>query len=563
MLAGSSICAQAAPSTPTVKPKSSPASRTSTPPKANAGEGVRALYQSAMALVQAGKTQDAMDAFDRLLRRFPGHQPALLQQARLLYQVDRIPEAYQAFARINPVGLDADVSYEYALCHFWMRQYERALYGFQRVPNGHPLADLANYYGGISALKLRRLVEAESMMDKAVVLPEKLAQSRTAYIKHISELKFILEKKGLSEERERERKRVEAEINKRNPEKLSIKETRDAQIRAYRHNGFELVEIAPIVGHDYKSQIIDKHGFSEETANLKTSYFEFKSGPLLRLPLKYGADQGAVGLQITARAEEQSRSGRERRNIQSDTLDDIQRIESRDTERTLIKYATLAMNPWIEVPSSLNIWFGFGGGLSFKYPDFETKDRSGVRRLYLQAGSKTKDQNAIGLLRYQFAQIVDADNRVTIGVHKGTLDANMGFLKIARLYGELHTEYFSYEDETIPGPTSTTSLSVDQEIRLPIGFSAGLKASGAYLGGYLFKDIPSYGDLEGDGQTYTGKIYLAARPIRWIEATLSQEFQKTVWTLHDADEETTDAFEQNTPDYQETFQAGIRLNLFF
>src|SRR5690606_4583050 len=120
--------------------------------------------------------------------------------------------------RVNPQGFDDETSYEYGWSFYTNKQWPGALYAVQRVTKGHALFDLANYYGAICAIKLKRYDEAEDMLDKAVVLPDKLAKSRTLYVKRGQARKLMQQKRVLAKERvdEKDRLKKESEAKKIN-----------------------------------------------------------------------------------------------------------------------------------------------------------------------------------------------------------------------------------------------------------------------------------------------------------------------------------------------------------
>ena len=166
------------------------------------------MFQRAQRLYDSGKYQGALNAYDAILRRYPGHEPTVIQLAKTLYRLDRITEAYNIFARVNPQYLDPETSYEYGWSFYNAKKWEGALFAFKKVPKGNSLYDLANYYGAVSAIKLRKLDEASDMLEKAVVLPSKLAKSRTIYAKHLQALQLMEEKSTLAKERQKERRRL-------------------------------------------------------------------------------------------------------------------------------------------------------------------------------------------------------------------------------------------------------------------------------------------------------------------------------------------------------------------
>ncbi len=544
----------AAPTMAIAKTKSSRSSGKQQVSKAN----VRKMFAAGLALFKARKFNQALIVFDRTLRQFPNHQPTIQLFAKALYRLDRIPESYQMFSKLNLNSLDIETSYEYALSHFWMRQYQPALAGFQRIPEGNALFDLANYYGGIAALKLTRLLEAETMIEKAVVLPLKLAKSRKNYLKHIQALKLLYEKKGLALDRQKEKKRIEAAIKKERAVRLSSKETKKA-VKDYKHQGFEAVDNRAELGINFKNQLIDRHGFSEETNTIRTTYFQFLGGPLISLPYKTGSDQAALGLQITGRAEEQLVEGKEQRNVQSDDLEDIRRIETTKETRELTKYGSFILRPWIEFPTPIRAWLSMGGSINFIYPDFERKDRTGTRSGYLRVGSKVPGKKFAA--KYQYGEVLNSDSKKITAVNTFLFIWNFEFTEYLGLDVSLKHDFFVYDDLAIDGPASATSFSTDLWDEIPFGFTIGAKLSGQYQSEFFIHDLPDHGEVSANGQTYTGKAYLLAEPIEWFSAEISQQVQKTTWIVTPSEAE--EPFQRYQPDWQQTFVGQVSLNLLF
>ena len=55
--------------------------------------GVVQLFAQAMQLYNAGKFAEALVAFDAIHRKYPAHEPTVVQYAKTLYRLDRIPES--------------------------------------------------------------------------------------------------------------------------------------------------------------------------------------------------------------------------------------------------------------------------------------------------------------------------------------------------------------------------------------------------------------------------------------------------------------------------------------
>ena len=169
---------------------------------------LRGTLDTANRYYELGRYNDALLGYNAIIQRYPDHTAALMQAAKIYYRLDRYNEAATFFNRVAITELDPETSYEYGWAFFSLKNYEPALRGFQRVPPGHSLSDLANYYGGISAIKLKRFEVAEDMLEKALVLPDKLAKSRTLYLKHVQALRLLHQQHELANERELERETI-------------------------------------------------------------------------------------------------------------------------------------------------------------------------------------------------------------------------------------------------------------------------------------------------------------------------------------------------------------------
>ena len=176
---------------------------------------IKQMTARAQDLQSQDRNQEAAKIYVTILNSYPRHEPTLINYAKLLYRMDKTSEACVIFSKVNLNHLDTATTYEYGLAHFWQKKYATAYTAFKRIPPGDSLYDLASYYGAISAFKLKRYTEAEFMMNKAVVLPESLQESKKNYQKYISEMKNFDEQRRLKEEAQLEKRRVLNEMNER------------------------------------------------------------------------------------------------------------------------------------------------------------------------------------------------------------------------------------------------------------------------------------------------------------------------------------------------------------
>ena len=314
-------------------------------PPPNGAIGVRSLFDAAMKLYDAGKFAEALAAFDAIVRKFPGHEPALLQLAKTLYRLEKFKDAYTVFSRINPQHLDPETSYEYGWAFYQNKQWPGAVYAFQRVPRGHALYDLANYYGGICAIKLRRYDEAGDMLEKAVVLPDKLAKSRTLYIKHLQALTLMTQKSSLAKERIAEQNRLAASKAVR---KDKLKEKASTSGGPYVHKGSMGVSRAAQVSYTIQHQYLENHGYRTTAFDAKTAAFTLATGHVFGLPIKQGKDRyTGLGFQLDLGASDTIKSGKEARFIIDEENSDLSRVQAQEIEENQTQRGSIGGSLWL------------------------------------------------------------------------------------------------------------------------------------------------------------------------------------------------------------------------
>lgn len=533
-----------------------------------APKGVRAQFESAQQLYDQGKYEQALVAFDALTRRYPDNEPARIQLAKTLYRLDRIKDSYAVFSHIDPQHLDPETSYEFAWSFYIVKQYPGALFGFQRVPKGHALFDLANYYGAICAIKLKKYEDAEDMLEKAVVLPDKLAKSRTLYIKHVQALRLMKEKGALAKERNTAVDQLNKDLAKEkgmgkvDPNSAAAKSDKPA---GYLHQGLQIVERFATVSYAVEHQDQNFHGLNEQNFDARIGTVEIKSGPLLPITaIRQGKDRvAAFGLGISLKAEDRVQHGTEQRTLADENNADLTRVAAKDLGVTDEKSGDVGANPWIEIPLPENLWVAFGGDFTFHYPEFSRGSRTGSRKGFVGLGAKVGVAYYSGEVSY--SEIVDPKTKPSMTVSKSKVVA--GMLLPSKFLGEFKAEYelndYRNDSAQTDGPDSLLRAILKGVQEFPLGIFAG--ASGLFESqqNYIFHKIPTYGQVAADGQVGTGKVWLLLAPpaLPWISAEISEQFQKTKWTLEN--ETAREPFELNVADYTETFAAKLAINLAF
>ncbi len=175
-------------------PASSGSSANSNAPKTPA---LQALYRKAMEAYEAKKFGEARELFEQILSKQSDHTPSRIYLARSLYQQKNSSEALKVFRQIDPKNLEPDAAYEFGQVAFRGNDFTAAIKALAIVPNGHPLYDLAGFYGGISAFKLGEYQQAIDLLDQAVVLPTKLVRMQKLYRKEAEKKLLIKQKQEL------------------------------------------------------------------------------------------------------------------------------------------------------------------------------------------------------------------------------------------------------------------------------------------------------------------------------------------------------------------------------
>lgn len=563
------LAATSAAAKPAAKPRNNP---DSTDPAARpqgkggrSGKGVRQLFEDAQKLYDSGKFQEALRAFDAIVRKYPGHEPAQLQLAKTLYRLDLFKEAYVIFSHIDPQHLDPETSYEYAWSFYQNKQWDGALYSFQRVPKGHALFDLANYYGAICAIKLKKFPEASEMLEKAVVLPDKLAKSRTLYIKHVHALMLMQQKSALAREREAESERLaEPKKTKKDKaqEKTAATNTAAPLPTEYVHKGKKGIARVAEVSHTLQHQYRENHGYRTSDFDAKITTLAVASGFITPLPIKQSKDRSAaVGAQVDLAGSDIIKSGRESRFIIDEDDSDLSRVQSQDIAEHEIQFGSVGGQLWIEFPLPVDAWLALGSEIAFEYPEFKRGGRYGYRRGYGQlAGNSTPIDFTTEL---SYSELLDEKTQPTTKIIGGRAAAESAILGSLILRAALDHKLYSYQpvEPALDGPDTETHAELWAKQNFLYGFSFSLALDFARQQNYIHNNIPTYGRTAADGQTISGKAVLRANPLSWLGMSLAQSIAKTEWQL--ANELAKEPFEITVPNYIEDFRAEVTISLVF
>ena len=535
-------------------------------------------FANAMKLYDTGKYQDALVAFDQILKRYPGFEPNRKMIARTLFKLERYPEAWTFFSKMQPAQLDADTAYEFGFVASNARQYELSLAAMKRVPDGHSLHDLACYYGGLAALKLKRLDESESLLSQAQVLPDRLARTRTLYIKHVQQLQTLQEQTELNKERDAEKTRIMR--NAGGPGLppgtrtgiLPVPPTGGASGQVapapppagtYEHKGFMSVSKVVTIKAEQRDQLSDNHGLNSSTSNISIGSFKFQQGPFI--PFGGGADsikdgsknvrKNAFGLQLLFGGEDRNIKGKERRIVIVEDDQDLVRILQTDPVKAHKQFAYVGADPFVEFALPGEWWLHTGASTYFEYPDFKRLGRSGVVKGF--AGFGAKRGKTAFQVKGSGGVLLDTKNKTTTETKDGTANVTHELSSSASMEFEVVIKDFLYRDESLDGPDQSISASGLFNYALGLGFNASIFGAYERQKNAIFHNMPDYGSLSADGDVLTWEGSLVAKPASWIGLGVTQTISKTTWSIHQDFAE--EVFKANVPDYLSLFKANVAI----
>ncbi len=530
-------------------------------------KGVVQKFANAMRLFEAGKFNDALVAFDSIHRQYPAHEPTIVQYAKTLYRLERIPESYNLFARINPQYLDPETAYEYGYAFYVQNQFDGALFSFKRVPLDHALYDLASYYAAMSAIRLKRYGEAEELLDKAVVLPDKLARNKSLYQRHVTSLRILQERAELEKSTADEKKRITAESGqaKATNQAAAPAEAAAAVPAPYSHAGFFGVTRLGIISHKRTDETAAFHSQSEKRYKTDITAFSFSHGPLVPLSFKRDSRQAAAGAQIDLRATNIASEGSKVLLKYNQTEEIVQTLVEKSPLATT-KSGDIGGNIWVEYPLPSNMWLGIDGHLSFTYPNFERGQRYGVRGAYAQlAWMQPGTTTWIGTLGATYDLIVDSETEPflsSLGLD-GSLSLKYPTSSTLTLGGRYSVLESKIPEAGVPGPQTSISgfASLRQDFPLTISLTATGSAEKKEL--YTAKDPEQGGILvsTADGNTLSGSAKLGVAPFSWLSFAASYKFSKNYWTIHNKNQ--TERFEALTPSEEISSDLSTAINFVF
>ena len=141
-------------------------------------QSVMADFQRAHKFYRAGQYRQAVRILQKILKKYPDHQPSHLVIGRIAFANGQIAIAAKHFRRISVEMVTPELAYEFGIVMFQANQCNKAVVGFARVQPNDRALDLSYFYRGICYLRGRETQRAIAYLRRAQKLPPNLQESR-------------------------------------------------------------------------------------------------------------------------------------------------------------------------------------------------------------------------------------------------------------------------------------------------------------------------------------------------------------------------------------------------
>jgi tetratricopeptide (TPR) repeat protein len=521
--------------------------------------GVREMFAEGEALFKKKMYREATAVFALILTDYPEHEPTIILFAKSAYVLGHMSDAYGLFSKIQLTQLDAESSYQYGYAFFSAKNWDGALVAFRRIPKVHALSDLANYYGGICAMRMRRFADAESMMENAAVLPEKLAKSRTVFLKHLTEIRLLHQKKELSEERKAEYNRLNPEVKEKEKRPKQKVDAIPATVSAEKYGGFRSVVNKGAVSYETKSELKNTHGYRDISALTKTTSFKFAAGYMDTF--NAGArERCGYGVQLKLGIDDLLIEGKELKYLIYDNIDSLQQVQTTPPEISHIKTGTIGADPWIEYPFLGDKWVSFIATISFTYPEIERINRTGKRGGKVLVDGKVSDTD-VGISS-AYLEILDASTSTVSSSLLTTVNTATTLMSDLTLKFAFDYNAFTYLLDGIEGPDTIVGLGASIEQAFPLSTKFNLTGWYKRITNNIIVNSPNYEIVTADGNSIAGVIGGEICPWSWLKVKVQQTYQSNKWE-NIQPENAVDDWELSVPSYYQALIMSIELSKTF
>lgn len=462
--------------------------------------------EEAYHMFRTGQFAKAAEFFKAILQKHPQDKQAQIGLSRSLYQMQNWSEALLQFRKTNLDALDPEASYEYGQTFHRYELHGGALKAFKRVPRDNSLYNLAQYFGGISALKLKRYQEANDLMEGAVNLPESYQLQKEVYQRHIQLLLLRQQKRELAKEAKGA---------------LASQTEDDAgnAPKAFYHMGFFELYKDALVGLKNSAERLEFMSERKESSSRITRHFTFENGVIHPLQ-KEGDRRHVVGFQLFLYADHKDDETLQR----SDYLNQPDVLQRTKEFTKTGQFSLRLFSEWA-LPSYF--WLGLEGGLFQVYPDFGKKMSFSAQHGEIWFGQKKYEDGYEARIRARLSQVRDPNGKVSINEQQYAIESEKLILEGLELSLYLQRNEFDYKVAGISGPDSRFRGGMAFEFKFPYNLELELKGQYQKEINATVYGVANQAKTVFDTGAGRGEVELIFYPISWLElsARFAQEKQ--------------------------------------
>lgn len=531
----------------------------------------------------------ALKTLTSLLEKRPNEEKVIVLAARTLLKLNRFRESVKYFRKVQLSELRSEEVYDYGLAFLTLRNYRRGLDAFERVPSGDALYDLAQFYGAVCAIKLREYALAESMLVRAEVLPDKLFESKTMYLKHLQEINQVL-----ANPKKPTRSKSPREQKTRRPKDKKLKQKDEVITSPKEFSKARQTEFVPEVsrrfgfiggliqqGSDVRTNQDNEAAndtYEEAFAGL---FADFGGQSVTRNPL--GPGNILTGFQLEFKGIEREFTGTEKRDLAFETFEEAEQnmaiSQGYDPEsgETLLR---ISSRLWLDVPLAQSLAVRAEPIISASYPEIDGNLATGLRGVH--GAIYGRDNKFHYKLSATYLDFVDlgqntavvnlVEGEFALGLEVWDLFAGLKLRTRDWLYLRFDEEQATVPDQIdslekdvveIDGPDTTFSGRVWGNVKMGYGFDLSVEGGYQIIDSYFLYDPGCTACSDGKSLVAEGTNFFAQGFIKWqpnfpVSMLLRGEYQSYLW---DVGEEVASVFNRRVA--SETFHIFLEGRVFY
>lgn len=524
---------------------------------------VRKTFAAAKKDFEQNRMSEAARQFQNIVNKFPDHEPSLVFLGKIHYRDKKFQEAGKYFSRVNPKGQDPETLFEMGMTYTQLGRYREGISCLEAVPAGHQSYDLANFYAGRSALRLKQYEKARGFLRNATILPDTLADQRKIYLDHVQKVFELRERAALDRDLAQEKSKISKGVpaqssglpvrpvqgapnqTQENP-KPSLPKLEPAPGLTLRRKEIYLIEKTTNVFMARAHQDIQYKLGRSQVYDASIVGLQVRNGPSVTFNPQADGRKGRLALDLDLRGDQQVRTGRLERVLVVEESSDLEYYISDNPEKKREQYGRVDLKPVLELPLLQQAMIGFHGGFSYVFPNFDKRRGAGTRELGVKAKVWTGPLEFLGA--FDFREALDQENERILNFYESSLQAF--WFPADDLEISLKGSYglYQYFLPSLDGPDEFLRLGLMGKWLLPLGFELGGRMESAQLKNYVYHGVSRSKEIRADGANFSGQAFVRAMPFPFAGLEMDYTISDNDWTMI-----------SNDPDEQVEFFANVPL----